>query len=116
MYTLSLPPFLRVAVCKTLDYAYDIATRFEGDGMVHATRIKDGKASFCNHFVQTHKLKEEQRVKFPIYAKVLGRLQMCGLACLPPQPGAGLTTCNIWLVSLSYLSVCTGSQSGSGGG
>eukprot|EP00775_Hariotina_reticulata_P011168 gene11168-11318_t len=42
---------------------------FEGDGCVHATRIKDGKASFCNHFVQTHRFKEEQRARFPIYAK-----------------------------------------------
>lgn len=44
--------------------------RFEGDGCVHATRIKDGKASFCNHFVRTHRFKEEQRAGFPIYAKV----------------------------------------------
>jgi hypothetical protein len=38
--------------------------------MVHATRIKDGVASYCNHWVRTHKLAEEQRAKFPIYAKV----------------------------------------------
>eukprot|EP00879_Flechtneria_rotunda_P007143 GHRR01007496.1.p1 GENE.GHRR01007496.1~~GHRR01007496.1.p1 ORF type:complete len:469 (+),score=130.83 GHRR01007496.1:762-2168(+) len=42
---------------------------FEGDGMVHATRIKDSHASYCNHFVRTHKLQEEQRAGFPIYAK-----------------------------------------------
>eukprot|EP00878_Enallax_costatus_P010867 GHUV01011347.1.p2 GENE.GHUV01011347.1~~GHUV01011347.1.p2 ORF type:complete len:199 (+),score=59.97 GHUV01011347.1:2000-2596(+) len=42
---------------------------FEGDGMVHATRIKDGKASYGNHFVQTHKLREEQKAGFPVYAK-----------------------------------------------
>lgn len=47
-------------------------TRFEGDGMVHAVRIKDGAASYCNHWVRTHKLAEEQRAKFPIYAKVRG--------------------------------------------
>lgn len=44
--------------------------RFEGDGMVHATRIRDGVASYCNHWVRTHKLAEEQRAGFPIYAKV----------------------------------------------
>jgi carotenoid cleavage dioxygenase-like enzyme len=49
-----------------------ICCRFEGDGMVHATRIKDGVASFCNHFVDTHKLREEKRAGFPIYAKVRG--------------------------------------------
>ena len=38
--------------------------------MVHATRIKDGVASYSNHLVRTHKLKEEQRAGFPIYAKV----------------------------------------------
>eukprot|EP00882_Tetradesmus_deserticola_P000837 GHRQ01000910.1.p1 GENE.GHRQ01000910.1~~GHRQ01000910.1.p1 ORF type:complete len:541 (+),score=256.87 GHRQ01000910.1:282-1904(+) len=42
---------------------------FEGDGMVHATRIKGGAASFCNHLVDTHKLREEKRAGFPIYAK-----------------------------------------------
>jgi carotenoid cleavage dioxygenase-like enzyme len=40
--------------------------------MVHATRIKDGVASFCNAFVDTHKLREEKRAGFPIYAKVRG--------------------------------------------
>jgi hypothetical protein len=38
--------------------------------MVHATRIKDGAASFCNAFVDTHKLREEKRACFPIFAKV----------------------------------------------
>jgi carotenoid cleavage dioxygenase-like enzyme len=38
--------------------------------MVHAVRIKDGVASYCNHWVRTHKLAEEQRARFPIYAKV----------------------------------------------
>jgi hypothetical protein len=46
------------------------ACRFEGDGMVHATRIKDGAASFCNAWVDTHKLREEKRAGFPMYAKV----------------------------------------------
>lgn len=46
--------------------------------MVHAVRIKDGAASYCNHWVRTHKLAEEQRAKFPIYAKVrLGRVYCC---------------------------------------
>lgn len=53
--------------------------RFEGDGMVHATRIKDGAASYCNHWVRTHKLQQEQRAGFPIYAKV-GRVG--GRGCL----------------------------------
>lgn len=38
--------------------------------MVHAVRIKDGKASFCNRYVQTSKLRQEQRAGKPIFAKV----------------------------------------------
>lgn len=56
--------------------------RFEGDGMVHATRIKDGVASYCNHWVRTHKLAEEQRAKFPIYAKVMCHMGWHCWACL----------------------------------
>jgi hypothetical protein len=55
---------VHVAVCAARARA--------GDGMVHATRIKGGAASYCNHWVRTHKLAEEQRARFPIYAKVRG--------------------------------------------
>lgn len=37
--------------------------------MVHATRIRGGQAAYCNHWVRTHKLAEERRAGFPIYAK-----------------------------------------------
>jgi hypothetical protein len=54
---------------------------------VHATRIKDGKASFCNHFVRTHRFKEEQRAGFPLYAKVSSsRLQQPSAAALSSSP------------------------------
>jgi hypothetical protein len=62
--------------------------RFEGDGMVHAVRIKDGAASYCNHWVRTHKLAEEQRAKFPIYAKVRsGGFYCCGALLLAASGG-----------------------------
>lgn len=34
---------------------------FDGDGMLHACRIKDGKASYCNRYVETSKLKQEKK-------------------------------------------------------
>lgn len=56
--------------------------------MVHAVRIKDGAASYCNHWVRTHKLAEEQRAKFPIYAKVrLGRVYCCCALLLAASGG-----------------------------
>lgn len=41
--------------------------------MVHACRIKDGKVSYCNRFVQTSKLAQEKKVGKPIFAKVRAR-------------------------------------------
>ncbi|KAI5073067.1 hypothetical protein GOP47_0011080 [Adiantum capillus-veneris] len=32
---------------------------FDGDGMIHALRIKDGKATYASRFVQTSRLKQE---------------------------------------------------------
>ena len=40
--------------------------------MVHATRIGDGKAAYCNRFVDTHRLRVEKEANFPVYAKVCG--------------------------------------------
>jgi carotenoid cleavage dioxygenase-like enzyme len=48
--------------------------RFEGDGMVHACRIKGGKVSYCNRFMQTHRLAKEKAAGRPVYAKVLSML------------------------------------------
>ena len=33
---------------------------FDGDGMVHAVKIKDGKLFYSNRFNQTNRLKEEE--------------------------------------------------------
>lgn len=44
--------------------------RFDGDGMVHAVRMKGGKASYSNHLVQTHRLKRELKMGFPLYLRV----------------------------------------------
>ncbi|XP_039685161.1 carotenoid 9,10(9',10')-cleavage dioxygenase 1 isoform X2 [Medicago truncatula] len=33
---------------------------FDGDGMIHGLRIKDGKATYVSHFVRTSRLKQEE--------------------------------------------------------
>ena len=44
--------------------------RFDGDGMVHACRIKDGKIAYSNRLVQTHRLQRELNLGFPVYQRV----------------------------------------------
>lgn len=45
--------------------------RFDGDGMLHAVRIKAGKASYSNAYVQTSLLKQEKKSGKPL------KLQAC---------------------------------------
>lgn len=33
---------------------------FDGDGMLHAVRIKDGRVTFCSRYVRTHKFVQEE--------------------------------------------------------
>jgi hypothetical protein len=47
---------------------------FDGDGMLHACLIKDGKASYCNRYVETSKLKQEQKA---------GRWASCSALAVP---------------------------------
>ncbi|KAF5827972.1 carotenoid oxygenase [Dunaliella salina] len=42
---------------------------FEGDGMVHAVRIKDGCANYCNTYVDTYKIDLERKAGRPIWGK-----------------------------------------------
>ena len=46
--------------------------RFDGDGMMHVVRIKDGKASYCNRFVDTIHLQMEKAAGYPVKIKVGG--------------------------------------------
>lgn len=55
-------------------------SRFDGDGMLHACRIKDGKVTYCNRYLETFKLAQEAAVGFPTFSKVLPH--MSGLASL----------------------------------
>ncbi|CAI5494865.1 unnamed protein product [Closterium sp. Naga37s-1] len=48
---------------------------FDGDGMLHGVRIKDGKASYVNRWVRTSRLEQEsayQRAKFLKFGDLLG--------------------------------------------
>ena len=38
--------------------------------MVHAVRMKGGKASYSNRLVQTHRRKRERKRGFPLYLRV----------------------------------------------
>ncbi|MCO5578697.1 hypothetical protein L7F22_032542 [Adiantum nelumboides] len=43
---------------------------FDGDGMIHALRIKDGKATYVSRFVQTSRLKQETHFGAPKFIKI----------------------------------------------
>ena len=51
-------------------HSHSLCCRFDGDGMVHACRIKGGKASYSNHLVKTHRLQRELKQGFPLYLRV----------------------------------------------
>lgn len=38
--------------------------------MTHTVRIKDGRASYNNRYVETNRLQAEKKAGFPIYQKV----------------------------------------------
>ena len=42
---------------------------FDGDGMIHAVRFSGGKASYCNRWVDTARLEQEQKAGWPLVAK-----------------------------------------------
>lgn len=44
---------------------------FDGDGMLHMLRLKDGKASYCNKWVRTKAFKEEQHAGRALWAGLL---------------------------------------------
>lgn len=46
-----------------------LSAGFDGDGMLHAIRIKDGKASYANRFVKTSRLLQERAAGIPLFLK-----------------------------------------------
>lgn len=49
---------------------------FDGDGMVHAFRLKDGRASYCNRLVETDGLKVERAAGRALYNGINGHSDM----------------------------------------
>jgi carotenoid cleavage dioxygenase len=45
---------------------------FDGDGMVHAIKIENGRASYRNRWVESDGLKEERKAGKPLYRGILG--------------------------------------------
>lgn len=43
---------------------------FDGDGMIYACRIKDGRVNFSNRYVDTNKLKQEKAAGHPLGLKI----------------------------------------------
>lgn len=43
---------------------------FDGDGMVHVCRIRDGRVSYANRYVRTEKLQDEWRLGGPFHIRV----------------------------------------------
>eukprot|EP01018_Ginkgo_biloba_P007723 Gb_41235 [translate_table: standard] len=54
---------------------------FDGDGMLHAVRFKDGNATFCSRFVRTYKFRREEEAGSPVVPNVFsGFYSFAGLA------------------------------------
>lgn len=46
---------------------------FDGDGMIHALRIRDGKASYRNRFIRTEGFEAEQQEGGPLWVGIMGK-------------------------------------------
>ena len=43
---------------------------FDGDGMVHGVRIKNGRASYANRWIRTSRLRQEEDYGRPAFSKI----------------------------------------------
>ena len=65
-----------VGVKTTGDYHW-----FDGDGMLHACRIKGGSVTYCNKFVDTFKLAQEKQAGAAVFQKACTGCYPACLAC-----------------------------------
>lgn len=81
---------------------------FDGDGMIHAVRFKDGSASHCCRFTKTYRFEEEEKEGRAFFPKAIGelhghggvaRLVLYGARCLAglvnPQEGMGVANAGL---------------------
>ena len=91
---------------------------FDGDGMIHAVRMRNGSASFCSRFVKTSRFRQEQAAGRPLLPKILGgmhgisgvaRVLIAGLrvalGLLDVSHGIGLSNTNVAFFNGHILSL-----------
>ena len=91
---------------------------FDGDGMIHAVRMRNGSASFCSRFVKTSRFRQEQAAGRPLLPKILGgmhgisgvaRVFISGLrvalGLLDVSHGIGLSNTNVAFFNGHILSL-----------
>ncbi|GMN53613.1 hypothetical protein TIFTF001_022745 [Ficus carica] len=71
---------------------------FDGDGMVHGVRIKDGKATYVSRYVKTSRLKQEEYFGAPKFAKLGDLKGLFGLLMFSMQTLRGM----LKVLDLSY--------------
>uniref|UniRef100_A0A0C9RL46 TSA: Wollemia nobilis Ref_Wollemi_Transcript_12801_2370 transcribed RNA sequence n=1 Tax=Wollemia nobilis TaxID=56998 RepID=A0A0C9RL46_9CONI len=81
---------------------------FDGDGMLHAVRIKNGRVTYCSRFVRTYKFVQEEATGSPVFPNIfsgfysvagLGRAALVGarvaFGLYNPLNGAGLANTSV---------------------
>jgi carotenoid cleavage dioxygenase len=58
---------------------------FDGDGMAHAVRVKGGKASYSNRYVETNRRALERQAGYAVFGKIGDVSSAASLSCQAKQ-------------------------------